>query len=342
MMSEFRGNTYWGPSADAVWRAAAGDLRTSGSWIHHRSRAGLTRELLHTYFRITDPQRKWVYSRKPAINPAAYLVEVMWILAGREDSGPINFFIPPYPRFAGKGPTYHGAYGHRLRKHFGVDQLERAYHVLRRNRESRQVVLQLWDPRVDLPTKNGTPAADDIPCNTTSLLKVRDDKLEWTQIIRSNDVHKGVPVNFVQFMTLQEVLAGWLDKDIGEYCQWSDSLHLYEDDADFYNSINAVKPSASASYSFALEKSTSDRAITAINDLIDWLIASSPARSELVTRVEGLDLPLAYKDTAYLLAADAAYRKYRYRELADQLAHRCEDQRIRFLWRRWRGRLERE
>ena len=48
--------------------------------------------------------------------------------------------------------------------------------------------------------------------------------------MRSNDVLLGTPYNFVQYTSLQEILAGWLDIGVGSYNHYSDSLHLYERD----------------------------------------------------------------------------------------------------------------
>lgn len=70
----------------------------------------------------------------------------------------------------------------------GIDQLERAYHALIGKPHTRQVVLQIWEPKVDLPRLSGDESAADVPCNIVSMLKVRNGKLEWTQILRSNDV----------------------------------------------------------------------------------------------------------------------------------------------------------
>ena len=50
------------------------------------------------------------------------IVEVIGIIAGRKDSAYLNFFNPRLPHFAGSGNVYPGAYGYRLRKHFGMDQ----------------------------------------------------------------------------------------------------------------------------------------------------------------------------------------------------------------------------
>ena len=81
--------------------------------------------------------------------------------------------------------------------------------------------------RLCLPA-DGTPADRDIPCNVVAMPKLRDGKLEWLQVIRSNDMFLGVPHNFVQFTSVQEVLAGWLGVECGSYTQISDSLHVYE------------------------------------------------------------------------------------------------------------------
>ena len=39
-----------------------------------------------------------------------------------------------------------------------------------------------------------------------------------------------IPYNFVQFSNLQEILAGWLELDVGSYNHYNDSLYLYNRD----------------------------------------------------------------------------------------------------------------
>lgn len=78
------------------------------------------------------------------MNPAFAIAELVWIVSGRNDSAMLNYFNPILPRYAGRGHIYHGAYGHRMRKMFALDQLVRAYQVLSKKPESRQVTLQIW------------------------------------------------------------------------------------------------------------------------------------------------------------------------------------------------------
>ena len=70
-------------------------------------------------------------------------------------------------------------------------------------------MLQIWDPCQDLPDQDGKPVSEDIPCNVMALLKIRNGHLYWTQVMRSNDVMRGLPYNIIQFTMLQELFAAW-------------------------------------------------------------------------------------------------------------------------------------
>ncbi|MCM1295337.1 MAG: thymidylate synthase [Muribaculaceae bacterium] len=193
-----------------------------------------TNELLHVVLELEDPLQKWVSWRKPAMSISFALAELIWILVGDNKRDLIDFWNPAYERYASDEDSnyYHGAYGYRLAKNFGFNQLHRAYEALKSRPNNRQTVLLYWDPVKDMPNENGTSTSHDIPCNICSLLKIRNEKLEWAQIMRSNDVFRGLPYNLVQFTSIQEILAGWLNIGLGKYTHFSDSLHLYLSDKD--------------------------------------------------------------------------------------------------------------
>ena len=156
-------HNFSGQTADDVWLAIADTFLNGGHSearpVAQSSRAGDTHELLHATLSIEDPRQRWVTAGEPAINPSFALAEVIWILGGRNDSAFLTYFNRQLPQFAGEGPTFHGAYGHRLRKRTSFDQLERAYFALNGSPESRQVVLQIWDAEIDFPLADGRPAA---------------------------------------------------------------------------------------------------------------------------------------------------------------------------------------
>ncbi len=133
------------------------------------------------------------------------------------------------PNFCGESKTYYGAYGYRLRND-GVDQVKRAYNALKNNPITRQVVLSIWNKELDLNLDTGQSQSLDIPCNIASLIKIYDNKLYWSQVMRSNDIFRGNPYNFIQFTILHDLFAKWLGLELGDFVLFIDNLHIYKDD----------------------------------------------------------------------------------------------------------------
>jgi thymidylate synthase len=322
---------FHGSGADEAWRQAASALIDKGKG-EQASRQGPTRELLHATFEIEDPRQRWVISRHPALNPAFAIAETFWILSGRNDASFVNWWNPLLPRFAGSEATYHGAYGFRLRTRFGIDQLERAYAALKTRPETRQVVLQIWDAASDMPAEDGTAVAADIPCNICSILKVRDEKLEWMQIMRSNDLFRGTPHNFVQFTTLQEIMAGWLGLSLGKYCHLSDSLHLYEDDMTEF-SLQTAETVLHNRDNLALNKTESDRVVKTCTDCLAGM-ASPKMRQTDFRSVHAAQVPTGYKNMLLIAAADAARRRD-WNDEMHEAAEGCTNEILKVLWENW-------
>lgn len=329
-----------GRTADEVWQEAADMFRSGRAEVDQSSRGGTTHEILHVSFCIEDPRQRWVSTRVPAMNPAFGLAEVVWIMAGRNDSAFLNFWNPVLPKYAGTGETYDGAYGHRLRHQLGIDQLERAYRTLKANPASRQVVLQIWDTQADLPNEDGSPRSPDIPCNIVSLLKVREGKLHWTQIIRSNDLFLGVPHNFVQFMTLQEIMAGWLGLELGSYVQWSDSLHVYEERLGEIRRTPTT-PAPDNNESIAIPKSDFDTTIQEIVPLLSGVANHVTPLTSLTEKVAELCLPSCYQNLLRVIAADAL-RRCGDSDASTQVVSQVSNPTLRYLWDRWAARQAEE
>jgi thymidylate synthase len=323
---------------DAAWRNAFHLVSpTSEKRIRQTSRAGDTYEVLHVAIEVEDPHQHWVLSRFPAINPAFGIAEVIWILAGSNDAEVINYWFPKMPEYAGTGNTYYGAYGHRLRKQIGIDQLHRACEVLTANPHSRQVVLQYWDGRIDFPSENGTPQAADIPCNVISMLKVRDGKLDWTQIMRSNDVCRGFPYNVLQFTVLQEVIAGWLNLDLGSYCHWSDSMHAYADNIDNF-SVNEEILLLKNSDNLRTNIIEGQRIIEQLYRRMKELTKSSMSISDLIQISLGDELPPSYRNLLLVLGAESARRR-NYFDEANIIMDACSNPLIFQAWQLWLQRV---
>lgn len=327
-----------GHTADEVWQLAVSEIRHDGNVKHQSGRGGPTQEILHAAFTIQDPRQRWIVARHPALNPAFAIAEVIWILSGRKDSAFLNYWNSQLPKYAGSGKEYHGAYGFRLRHHFGIDQLERAYQALQYNPDGRQVVLQIWDPATDFPDESGQPVNADIPCNISSLLKIRDGKLEWMQIMRSNDLFRGVPYNFIQFTSIQEVLAGWLDVELGSYNHISDSLHLYQRDVELFN-VNLSSSVEQNTDSLSLPKEDSDTVIAKVNQLVDSMTAQNLAQEDLQLLLAQPDIPVAFQNQLRIVAAEAA-RKRGWIFLAQTIINDCSNPILIQAWERWFSRFQ--
>ncbi|MDB6025134.1 MAG: thyA [Verrucomicrobiales bacterium] len=264
-------------------------------------------------------------------------------MRGRNDSAFLNYFNSQLPKYAGYGKTYHGAYGFRWRRQFQFDQLERAYKALKANPSTRQVVLQIWDPRIDLPNVKGKPAAPDVPCNIVSLLKIRNNCLEWTQIMRSNDVFRGFPHNVVQFTAVQEVLAGWLGLQVGSYNHFSDSLHVYQDKES--DDLPAIRQSLPCSIplnndDLSLPKATSDKMFLELERCVDRIIKTKTTCSDIQLLVKTAKLSEAYKNILIVLCSEALRRRKK-SDFAKEMITQCSNKALRHMFERWMAHLQR-
>lgn len=327
-------NTFEGSDANSVWRKAA-DTLINGDSASQMTRLGESKELIHASFQISDPRQRWITARTPAISPAFAIAEIFWILNGDNHAEFMNFWNPSLPKFAGNGNTYHGAYGYRIKKQFGLDQLEAAYQALTNNPETRQVVIQIWDPRTDFPNSKGEPAAADIPCNICSMPKIRNNKLEWLQVMRSNDVFLGMPYNIIQFTTLQEILAGWLKLELGTYYQISDSLHAYSHNLNQY-SLDNGRESIKNTDSLALGKNDSEKLIGEIYGRLHLLTTPKLTPTELnnIISVSSSGMPTGYKNLFLISCAYAAKKRSWVHEMHCAL-EKCENKALVNIWNLW-------
>lgn len=267
-----------------------------------------TRELLNVTMHLRNPRRRFTTTRHPPINLAFAIAEIIWIVRGRRD---VQFLIPwnsQLPNFIGITSSTPGAYGFRLRKQFGVDQFSQIYRVLSNNPQSRQAVLQIWDSRTDLPDENGTPSSADIPCSITSMIKISDGRLNWTQIMRSNDIIMGLPYNLIQWTLLQEILAGWLNVEMGTYTHFSDSLHLYSRDEKKYDyRSKAARGRVEEVPDLRLSITESDQVFKTLESATEAIsIEMKPSSVHKI--MQSVGIPSAYQPLIAVIAAERIRR----------------------------------
>lgn len=171
------------------------------------------------------PQERVLFNPRRDANPVFHLMEAIWMLGGGKSADVLLPFNARMAVYAENNGDIHGAYGDRWVNHFGFDQVQDVIKVLVKDPASRQAVLTMWDPTVDLGAKKR-----DIPCNTQVYFDLRGDKLNMTVCCRSNDILWGAyGANVVHFSFLQEYIAAVLGVGMGVYRQMSNNFHMYTD-----------------------------------------------------------------------------------------------------------------
>lgn len=172
------------------------------------------------------PCERVLFNERRDANPFFHLMESLWILSGSNRVELPSLFLKRIKDYSDDGKTFHGAYGHRLRSAQGIyDQLKMTVGMLQSKPDSRQVVLSIWDPILDLGI-----ATKDMPCNDMVMLDIVDDKLNMTVCNRSNDMIWGAyGANVVQFSMIQEWIASAVGVGVGYYVQQSNNYHVYTD-----------------------------------------------------------------------------------------------------------------
>lgn len=329
MVSLFSGNT-----VDDVWPQILSAAMSSDS--HEvNSRAGAVREILHAIITINNPKERWTSTRFPPMSIGYALAELIWILKGSDDASIINYWNPALPKMSGNYKRYPGAYGYRIASNYGFNQLVKSCTVLKNNPNTRQSVMMIWDPHKDTPSDDGQPANGDIPCNICSFLKIRDGNLEWTQIMRSNDILLGFPYNMIQFTSMHEILAGWLGVGMGSYTHFSDSLHLYDKDLSRSSATSASILANTDSLSIDINEFP--RVIDLIFDFMKGVSTAQLNEDALLALLNcSADIPEGYRNMLYIIAVYAADRMGLY-PVSQEILSKCSNKLYTHLWLEWKS-----
>lgn len=202
--------------AEAIWH-----LRVEGT--ESKSRNGpVIRSRGPVITEYVRPDERLVSCAIRDANHVFHLMESIWMMCGGKNVEWLLQFNSAFKQYAEENGDQYGAYGHRWRDHFRVDQLSLALEELR-TPDNRRVVMAMWDPRADLAAH-----VRDVPCNTHIYFEVIGDRLNMTVCCRSNDIVWGAyGANAVHFSILQELMAFEIGVEVGRYYQFSNNFHLY-------------------------------------------------------------------------------------------------------------------
>lgn len=203
-------------------------------------------EIRPAIFEYTNPLNRAILMKGRKMNPFFLLAEALWIIAGQSDVQFLTKYNKNMKQFSDDGVHFAAPYGERLRfwnksnlrnyVYNPLDQLVDVYEKIKKDKDTRQAVASIYNPAFD----NVGYGGKDTPCNLILTFKQRNGKLDLTVFNRSNDVHYGVFTNLAQFATIQELLASWLNVEVGVYRQITDSLHTYVKDFGYKETENIL------------------------------------------------------------------------------------------------------
>lgn len=187
------------------------------------SQHGRTLELTHIGITLTEPLNREILLPSRKANLAAQIAETMWVLSGRSDVEWLSRYLPRAADFSDDGKVWRSAYGPRLRRWGGRDQLAYVIDTLKVSPGSRQAVINLWNVTVD-----STPGKD-VACNNWLHFLSRKGYLDLHVAVRSNDLIWGWSgINQFEWSTLLEIVACQVGLSVGQLHFSVSSEHIYD------------------------------------------------------------------------------------------------------------------
>jgi thymidylate synthase len=158
--------------------------------------------------------------------------EFLWYFMGRNDVKYIAKYAKFWESIKNDDDTVNSSYGHLLfnnRNEYGVTQYKWALESLAQDKDSRQAVLHFNLP---IHQRSGNK---DFVCTMYGIFQIRNNRLNFTVSMRSNDVILGLPTDIAFFTILQSQMlnhlrshAGYPELEMGTYTHIANSSHIYE------------------------------------------------------------------------------------------------------------------
>lgn len=187
---------------------------------HVESRIGGTNHITDFTFCLEDPTQSVVYSKIRKTSFKYLVAELIWYFSGDNSVDFIGKHAKMWNSLSDDGKTVNSAYGYRIMKMFGFNQLEFVIDKLKKNPYDRQAVIHIKDAS-NKPTK-------DTPCTCLLQFTNFNGKLNCHTYMRSNDIWFGTPYDVVFFTILQQIVSIETGIPLGKYYHTIGDLHIYD------------------------------------------------------------------------------------------------------------------
>ncbi|MCC6863770.1 MAG: thymidylate synthase [Rhodobacteraceae bacterium] len=147
--------------------------------------------------------------------------ELLWFLNGDTNIGYLNKYgVTIWDEWADENGDLGPIYGHQWRDFGGVDQITDLVETIRKNPDSRRLIISAWNPP-DVP-QMALP-----PCHTMWQVRLLGGKLHLQLYQRSADMFLGVPFNIASYALLTVMLAHVTGYEPGDFIHSIGDAHIY-------------------------------------------------------------------------------------------------------------------
>jgi thymidylate synthase len=220
---------YQGNSFALVYRDLLNDLLNSPEYTCS-PRGMEIREITDCALVIENPILAMYENERRSTQEKYIAAEFLWYFAGRNDLSFIERFAKFWQHVANEDGTLNSAYGNLIftkKNEHNISQWEWAYNSLIEDKDTRQAIMHFNMP------EHQRQGNKDFVCTLTGIFQIRENKLNFTVNMRSNDAILGTPTDIPFFCVLQiqmlELLKStYPDLKLGTYTHFAHSLHIYE------------------------------------------------------------------------------------------------------------------
>jgi len=200
---------------------------------HKPSRTGIDTIAYFGAFYKVDLQNGFPLLTTKKMHWNSLLREVLWYLSGENHIKNLRQYTKIWDAWADEDGNLETAYGYYWR-HFPsaqknkngewevreVDQIKYVIDEIKRNPNSRRLVVSAWEP--GNATTSKLP-----PCHYSFVFNVNSGKLNCHLTQRSGDLALGIPFNLAAYSLLTQVIAQQVDLGLGEFAHTIVDAHIY-------------------------------------------------------------------------------------------------------------------
>lgn len=193
-----------------------------------------TKEINNAIFIVHNPSLKNLYFPRRKISEKYAIAELEWYWSADNKCETIGKYAKLWLSITDDGVTNNSAYGYIIHKKYGFDQLQQIIELLKKDSNTRRAVLNISDPSINRITTK------DMQCTIGLQFLIRNNKLEETVYMRSNDIRTGTPYDVIYFISLGYYIATQLNIEFSLYTHIDTSLHMYLKDVDKFKEHNEI------------------------------------------------------------------------------------------------------